>query len=399
MSALTVGRFRFAPLLTAVVITVLLILLFGHAAELFILLFISILISLYLGAVADWLRDRAHLTRGVSLAIAVVSTLAAVIALFWVLVPPVIDQTQALIRVLPDYIQNWERGLERLVSRFPALQDAFRPGENTLLRAVYERVSGAFGDLVPKFFGLLHGAINVFAVAIMSLYLALHPGLYREWMIAMFPPVHRDLVRDVLGDLANTLRSWIVGQLLAMTILGVFTAVGLYLLKVPYWLTFGVFTGVVAVVPFFGSLVSTVLPALFVIAGNGIWGFSGFTHALLVAALGVVIHVIEANVVLPRIMQKQIDLPPVLTIMSVLIMGKLLGPVGLIVAVPTLALVMVVVRRILISRIYEGQGFRRTTRDSVLVIRVPAAKGGVLIPPPPGVDPLTLAEARRERVA
>jgi predicted PurR-regulated permease PerM len=397
VSALTVGRFRFAPILTAVVITVLLIMLFGHAAELFILLFIAILISLYLGAVADWLRDRAHLSRGVSLAIAVVSTLSAVVALFWVLVPPVIDQTQALIRVLPEYIQNWERGLERLASRFPALQDAV--GEGTLLRAVYDRITGAFGDVVPKVYGVLHGAINVFAVAIMSLYLALHPGLYREWMIAMFPPIHRDLVRDVLGDLAHTLRSWIVGQLLAMTILGVFTAAGLYLLQVPYWLTFGVFTGVVAVVPFFGSLVSTVLPALFVIAGNGIWGLSGFTHALLVAALGVVIHVIEANVVLPRIMQKQIDLPPVLTIMAVLIMGKLLGPIGLVVAVPTLAVIMVVVRRILISRIYEGQGFRRTTRDSVLVVRVPAAKGGVLVPPPPGVDPLTLAEVRRDRVA
>ena len=397
MSALTVGRFRFAPILTAVVITILLIMLFGHAAELFILLFIAILISLYLGAVADWLRDRTRLSRGVALAIAVVSTLAGIVALFWVLVPPVIDQTQALIRVLPQYIQNWERGLERLASRFPALQDAV--GEGTLLRAVYDRITGAFGDVVPKVYGVLHGAINVFAVAIMSLYLALHPGLYREWMIAMFPPIHRDLVRDVLGDLANTLRSWIVGQLLAMTILGVFTAAGLYLLEVPYWLTFGVFTGVVAVVPFFGSLVSTVLPALFVIAGNGIWGLSGFTHALLVALLGVVIHVIEANVVLPRIMQKQIDLPPVLTIMAVLIMGKLLGPIGLVVAVPTLAVIMVVVRRILISRIYEGQGFRRTTRDSVLVIRVPAAKGGVLVPPPPGVDPLTLAESRTERVA
>jgi predicted PurR-regulated permease PerM len=397
VSPLTVGRFRFAPILTAVVITILLVRLFGHAAELVILLFIAILISLYLGAVADWLRDRAHMSRAVALAIAVVSTLAGIVGLFWVLVPPVIDQTQALIRVLPDYIQNWERGLERLVSRFPALREAL--GENTLLRAVYERVSGAFGDVVPKFFGVLHGAINVFAVAIMSLYLALHPGLYREWMIAMFPPVHRDLVRDVLADLANTLRSWIVGQLLAMLILGAFTALGLYFLEVPYWLTFGVFTGVVAVVPFFGSLVSTVLPALFVIAGNGIWGLSGFTHALLVAALGVVIHVIEANVVLPRIMQKQIDLPPVLTIMSVLIMGKLLGPVGLIVAVPTLAVAMVVVRRILISRIYEGQGFRRTTRDSVLVVRVPASKGGVLVPPPPSVDPLTLAEMRRERVA
>src|SRR5688572_32027690 len=131
--------------------------LFGHAAELFILLFIAILISLYLGAVADWLRDRAHLSRGVALAIAVVSTLAAVVALFWVLVPPVIDQTQALIRVLPDYIQNWERGLERLVSRFAAVQEQFGPGENPLVGGVFDKDSRAFGDLRQKVFGLLPG--------------------------------------------------------------------------------------------------------------------------------------------------------------------------------------------------------------------------------------------------
>jgi hypothetical protein len=69
---------------------------------------------------------------------------------------------------------------------------------------------------------------------------------------------------------------------------------------------------------------------------------------------------IEGNLVSPYIMQRQVDLPPVLTIVFVLIVGKLLGPLGLLVAVPGLAVIMVVVKRILLSRIYEGQGFRRT---------------------------------------
>ena len=112
-----------------------------------------------------------------------------------------------------------------------------------------------------------------------------------------------------------------------------------------------------AIVPFFGTLLSTTLPALFVLTGSGYHGFSPFGHALLVVGLGVVVHLIEGNVVSPLVMSKKVDLPPVLTIMSVLVIGQLLGGLGLIVALPTLVALMVIVRRILITRIYEGHGF------------------------------------------
>jgi hypothetical protein len=92
-------------------------------------------------------------------------------------------------------------------------------------------------------------------------------------------------------------------------------------------------------------------------------------------------------------MSRKVDLPPVLTIMSVLVIGKLVGGVGLLVAVPTLAVLMVVVRRILINRIYEGQGFRRTTRDRALVLRVPVPEGTVIVPAEAPIDVLALAEA------
>src|SRR5690606_6206479 len=163
--------------------------------------------------------------------------------------------------------------------------------------------------------------------------------------------------RDILAELTRTLRSWIVGQILAMIFLGVVTWVGLVMLSVPYALAFGVFTGVVVVVPFFGTLVSTILPALFVL------GADGAVHALLVVLLGVVAHLIVANVVHPMIMERQVNLPPVLSIMSVLIMAELLGAVGLLVAVPVLATVMVLVRRIYVERVAAGKGFRRMRRE------------------------------------
>lgn len=96
---------------------------------------------------------------------------------------------------------------------------------------------------------------------------------------------------------------------------------------------------------------------------------------MFVLLLGVVVHVFEGNVVVPRVMSHSLALPPVLTIVAVLLMGKLLGPLGLVLAVPMLASLMVIVRRILLSRIYEGRGFRKSTRDRTFLLRVPAPDG------------------------
>lgn len=387
------GRMRFAPMLTATVLTVLGLWLFKSVVQVFLLLFLGILISLYLAAVAAWFERKLRMPAGPAFAAAVIGTLGALVLLGWILIPPVFAQTQGLIKALPDFITTWEKGLDTLAARFPAVREMVgQPGDHRILTAVYERVSNMFGDVVPRVFGIVHVAIDIFAVAVMGIYLGLHPGLYREWLIALFPPIHRDLIRDVLGDLANSLRAYIVGQLLAMGFLGALTAIGLYFLDVPFSLAFGIFTGLVAIVPFFGTLLSTVLPALFVLNGPAYYGMSGVSHALLVVGLGVVIHLIEGNVVAPLVMSKKVDLPPVLTIMSVLVMGQLLGPLGLIVAVPTLAALMVIVRRILITRIYEGQGFRKTARERPLLLRLPVPGGGVLIPLGPPIDIVTLAE-------
>ncbi len=395
----TLRRVRFAPILTATILSILSLLLVRSAATLLVLLFLGILISLYLRALTSYLERRLRLPDPFSYVAALAITIAFVTALIWVLVPPVVDQTQQLFAVLPNYIAGWEAGLERAMVKYPGLRDVIGPGEHRVLQAIWTRVSATFGDVVPRALGLVHGAINVFAVAVMGIYLSLRPALYREWLIALFPPIHRDLVRDVLSDLGITLRSWIVGMILGMTVLALLTALGLYLLRVPFWLPFGIFTGLVAIVPFFGTLVSTLIPALFVLNGPGFGTFGPFGHSVLVVLLGTVIHLVESNVVLPLVMSRKVDLPPVLSIMSVLIMGRLLGPIGLIVAVPTLAVAMVLVRRILITRIYEGQGFRRTPRERPLLLRVPAPGGGVLVPTAEvPIDVVSYAE-RRERAA
>lgn len=387
------GKFKFGPILTATVLTVLGIWLFKTVAGVFVLLMLGVLISLYLGAVADWFERRTGMPERAALAVAIFGSLAMLILLVWILAPPVVEQTRQLVAGLPAQLTSWEGGLDKVTIKFPALRDVIGPpGEHRTVHAAMDKMSGFFGTLPTRVFEIVEATISIFAVGVMGIYLALHPALYREWLIALFPPIHRDLIRDVLADLADSLRAYIVGQVLTMTFLGAITALGLYLLAVPYSLPFGILTGLVAIVPFFGTLISTTLPALFVLTGPGYHGFSPFGHALLVVGLGVVVHLIEGNIVSPLVMSKKVDLPPVLTIMAVLIIGRLLGGLGLIVALPILASLMVIVRRILITRIYEGQGFRRTTRERPLVLRVPVPGGGVMVPPGAAFDVVSAAE-------
>jgi predicted PurR-regulated permease PerM len=393
-------RVRFGPLLAATVLTILLVWLFVRTSHIILLLFLAILISVYLGAVADSITARFLVPRGPAIGIAAVLSLSALGGLIWLVVPPVVQQTQALFQALPQHIATWDAAIGRLAERFPGFQQVYRPGENQLFIGIYNQLTDTFATLPSKAVSIGHGFINVFSVGIMGLYLALAPGLYREWLIAFFPPLHRDLVRDVLAECGQELRKWVVAQLLAMLTLAAFTAIGLYLLDVRYWLPFAIFTGAVAIVPFFGTLVSTILPAIFVLGGPGFHGLGPGMHAFLVVLLGTVIHLFESNVVIPWITANRVKLPPVLTIMSILVMAGLLGPTGLLVAVPTLVVTMVIVRRILVNRIYEGQGFRRAVRDRSLILRVPVPEGGVLTPEGPPVDPISILErAHTRRVA
>ncbi len=387
------ARVRIGRVLTAIVVTAAVVWVVVATANIFLLLFLSILVALYLGALRDYLVHRLRVPELVAFWLAVLVTAGAAAGLVWLLVPPVVQQTQGLLAQFPDLLTSWEAWVTRTLDKFPGMADLVtKLGAHPLVGPVSDYLSGRlptlFGDVSKRVLSVLDAAVALLTVGVMSIYLALYPGVYREWLIALVPPVHRDLVRDVINGLTDTLRSYIVGQLAAMFILGGLTAIGLAAIGVPYWLTFGVFSGVAALVPVFGVLLATTLPALFVLGSSG-----GVTKALLVVGVGTLVHVVAGNLVSPLIMSKKVDLPPVLTIMAVLIAGSLLGPLGLVVAVPLLAAIMVLVRRILIERIYEGRGFRRASRDRALVLRVPVPDSAVWLPDPGfAVDMVALEE-------
>jgi predicted PurR-regulated permease PerM len=343
-----------------------------RVAEVLLLVFLSILLAFYLSSITDLLERRFRMARWLGLTLAVVVTSAGLAGLAALLVPPVIDQTEALVQGLPQTLTDIQGVVAAWAGKYDVLArtELGDPEAGLIGGLVGDATAFLRGSLVPYVRAGGKLFVEMVSVLVMALYLARQPTLYRDGILALVAPRHRPVARHLLSDAGATLRAWIVGQLLAMAVLAIFTAIGLWLLQVPYWLAFGIFTGLVALVPFFGSLASTVLPALFVV-GTGDW-----LRVALVLLLGVLVHVVEANFVVPRIMQHQVHLPPVLTITSVLIMATLLGAIGLVVAVPILAILIVATRHILQGQIYGD------ARAAPAVLRATGEPRAVRLGPP-----------------
>jgi predicted PurR-regulated permease PerM len=370
-----VARPQPGTLLVPILLILLLLFLYSIAGILLLFL-ISVLFAIYLGALTDSLQRRLGMPRPVGLLLSVLLTLMGVGLIFYIIVPPLVAQTRSLIDLMPSLVDSWDRQIRDLVERSPVWAQVLgpRPPGESYVGGFVAQIAGWLGDATPYVFGGVRMLIYLSSMFVMGIYLSLRPGVYREGFIQLAPPVHRELVRDILSELGQTLRAWIVGQLAGMFVLGVLTWIGLELLRVPYALAFGVLAAVITIVPFFGSLISTVLPALFVL------GTGGIGHTVLVLLLGVVVNNIESNIVQPMIMERQVNLPPVLSILAVLVMARLLDILGIFVAVPVLVVVMVVLRRVYVHRILEGKGFRRALRDRPIELRLPS-DGSVLVHP------------------
>ena len=346
-------RPRYGGLLAAIGLTGIALYVVGRTAELFLLLFFAVLMALFLSAIADFVVRRTHVYRWVALSGAVLFTIGMTALVIVLISPPVTRQITALTSSLPLTIAHLESALDDLAQRIPGLAAVYPPGEHRATQAIAAQMDAIVTRAVQGLYGYAPRALAAASATVMAIYLAADPARYVDAAVAYVPPRERAFVRSVIDDLGRSMRAWIVGQLLNMLILGAMMAVGLKLLGVSYWLAFGVLTFAAALVPFFGSIFATIVPALIVLGGDG-----DVTRAVGVLALGLFVHLFEGNVLSPLVMSVQVDLPPVVTMFGILVIGWLFGALGVLLAVPILAALHVLMQRIVVERMYRSERFR-----------------------------------------
>ncbi len=242
---------------------------------------------------------------------------------------------QELARQLPQAIDN----LESRVAHVAWLRDAIDSLPSATALAPRSDVLGR----ITGFFSTTAGALaGLFIVLVAGVYLAVDPALYVRGLAHLFPAGRRSRVKAVLHETGSTLGWWLAGKFASMSIIGVLTALGLWLLGVPLPLPLAVIAALLTFIPNFGPLISLVPAALLALLQDPML-------ALYVILLYGAIQFVESYLVTPLIQQRMVSLPPALTLVVQVFAGVFAGAMGLVLATPMAVAAMVLVRRLYIE--------------------------------------------------
>ncbi len=176
-------------------------------------------------------------------------------------------------------------------------------------------------------------------VLFIAAYIGVDPALYHGGLLELFPARQRDRAAVTLASVATTLRRWLVTQLIAMLVIGTVTTVFLLVIRVKAALPLGILAGILKFIPIVGSIFAAI-PAIAM-------AFVDSPHKALVVAIGYfVIQFVENHLLVPVLMKHGVNIPPALTLGIQALMALLFGFLGLLVAVPLLAVILTVVRAI-----------------------------------------------------
>ncbi|BCL39552.1 AI-2E family transporter [Nostoc sp. MS1] len=248
-----------------------------------------------------------------------------------VVIPSAISEVQNLLVTLPTYLNTLTGDVEQLRSKFPFIPDISQ--SIIQLRNFINQLLGG----VPIFLGqAFNFTLELVATVILALYMAYDPKTLVKGILRLIPRRHHQRFTRVLKACQLRLRGWIFGTGIAMLFLGVGAGLGLWILGIPSAFAFGIIAGLLEIIPYFGSIVGTFLPALVALSISPI-------KLVFVLILFLVLNQLDAHIVQPLVMGQQVNVHPVMVIVTFLVMGKLFGFIGVLLAVPAAAIFVTII--------------------------------------------------------
>ena len=313
-----------------------------------LMVFAAIVLAIPLAWLADWGRCTFHVPRWISLCLAVMIILLILTGISLFMIPRAIGQYDALVRNLSEAIMelkgilgrySWGASIAELLENPEMMLSISSNGESPATNEVMSQVLGIFGSTLTAITWPL-------TAVLMSMFLAAEPEIYTRGFVRVFPPEKRRRVREVLQHMGHIIRWWLFGQGISMIILGVSTTVVLVAAGIPLAFVLGLFTALMTFIPILGPILAgipIILVSLSVSPG----------HALVVGIIYLVVQNVEGSYVTPLVHRRIIAMPPVLLISVQLILGNLTGFVGVLLAMPLVAILMVFIHMVYIEDILE----------------------------------------------
>ncbi len=299
--------------------------------------FIGVLFAVLFRGEATLVKRYTRIPVGWALLLVATVSVGLVAGFFWFAGPAINEQFSQLLKTLPTSIER----VRETISRYSVGQ--------YLLSYLEPPKPGSAGPAASLFYGVtgiastLYGILtNLLLVLVCALYFAVNPHLYLRGILLLIPKAKSLRVSEVLDESGRVLGYWLIGQVLVMVFVGVMITFGLSLIGIPLALVLGVISGMLEFIPIFGPVAAAVPGILIAMTG-------GWVQALYAALVYLIVQEIEANVLVPLIQKVTVEVPPALVVLALVAFGSLFGFLGILVATPMTALLLLWIKRLYVE--------------------------------------------------
>lgn len=310
-------------------------------ADVLVLLFGAVLLSIGLCAAARLVSSRTGMRRGLALAGVFVIVVAVFGAALWVFGATVAAQFDDIVRVIPagfklftGWVGRYSYGrqlLDQISGQTGGTGSGPLGGANMLGAAAWATsMITVVASAVTRTLG--YAVIALFV----AIYLAAQPNRYRRLCLRLVPPHYRLIAEHLFGISGDVLQRWLVGQLVVMLTIGILTGLGLWAMGIEAAAALGLMGGLLCFIPFVGAVLAAIPATLVALTQGPIYAAS-------VVLMYVGVHFVEGNFITPMVQAEATSFPPALAILSTVAFSLLLGPVGVLLAAPLTLFLMAVV--------------------------------------------------------
>lgn len=308
------------------------------ASGVILLAFMGILLGVMLDGMAGILIRHLKFSRIPAVLFSLMLLVILAAGTGWLVGPRIGQQIAELSEEIPkaagriqDLIMETSWG-KALVNMAPSAKEVVPSGPD-----IVGYITGFFSST----FTLISNFIIMFFIGI---YLAINPGLYIDNLILLLPASKRERAHVIFHYCGRALKWWLVGRFSSMAIVGILTAVGLWLVGVKLAFSLGVIAALLSFIPFLGPFLSFIPTFLISFVQNPALSY----YVILVY---LVVQTVESYFLTPLIDQRTVSNPPALLITMQLLMGVLTGPLGVILASPLVVIVIILIQTVYVEDI------------------------------------------------
>lgn len=308
-----------------------------QVSQVLLLVFAGVVVATILLSIADLFSHWTPLSQRWGLRLSILLLIALVGGVPLMFGVRVTGEFDNLVRSIPDLVDNagQQLGIEDLSAQVNGVwSGAWQDGIFSSLAGYTSNAVGILTSVVLVLFG--------------GIFLALDAPTYREGVLKLVPSPRRDNAREVMSEAGKALRLWLLGQLLAMVVVGGVTVAGLMLLGMPSALALGILAGLLEFIPFLGPILAYGVALLVALTVD-------FNMVIWVTALYVVLQQVESNILVPLIQKRTVEMPPALGLFALVAISSLFGPLGLLLGVPLTVVAIVAVKHLYIRDVLKEE--------------------------------------------